>query len=808
METKDTLSSCSNSEEQQMQQIQDKAKKSCMVSFRKLHSHLKHLSHDNLKGTRIESGFKRAFATLFGQDVETFLGTMILNMDQLEKQLDKEEFQEIGSTASFKVLERQFQMFIKSRFYLDDEYVEMTRNKFLQYTQLTISEFRDTLIQHMESVKKSIDERAQHKREYNSWVNERQIQTAEDKVDTGKAVDASFRYNRSFGEESKEQDTSSRLGNDAHDDDADIQTHYMMKCQLAELKGNSVDTKFDKTSVLGKPVLPSLRNQSVVRQPNAFKSERAQMSKQRFASQVDVNKNLSKPVTQHYLPKKTESAFAKPDHVIASSSSRNSSKNMPRFSSNDMVHNHYLDEARKKTQERDRNSKTSVMPSARFQSTADGSKPKPRSNNQTSRSLPVSKSTRVTITAVPKADHSKSSSSFSDSKQFVCSTCHKCVFNANHDACITKLLKEVNSRAKVPSNKTTNRNKPVEQIRIAKKPERQIPTGHRFSIKKTSAVHEKTMTLRSCLRWKPTGKIFRTVGLRWVPTGKIFTPSTTKVDSEPPNGSNADITNQYESAQTLDVSAGTSNLSAGLKPQCQMTSVHNSSGLKPQCQMTSVHNSSGLKPQCQMTSVHNSSGLKPQCQMASDHVSSDPGPQCSTTVLEQDSFSPGPQSQENVPQVAESVTTSNELELLYSPMFSELINGNSPVVSKSSAVHAADNPDKRQQHNTTHTSTTTDVADPPPLNIHSTHQTPTQAPTVTAHENIIQAETNSENAQFDDDEFINIFSTPVQEQGETDGEMCMFALTVSRTEPKNIKEVMADFAWIESMQEELHQFDR
>ncbi|GJR70817.1 hypothetical protein Tco_0016882 [Tanacetum coccineum] len=97
--------------------------------------------------------------------------------------------------------------------------------------------------------------------------------------------------------------------------------------------------------------------------------------------------------------------------------------------------------------------------------------------------------------------------------------------------------------------------------------------------------------------------------------------------------------------------------------------------------MTSVHNSSGLKPQCQMTSVHNSSGLKPQCQMASDHVSSDPAPQCSTMVLEQDSLSPGPQSQENVPQVAETATTSNELELLYSPMFSELLNGTSHVVS-------------------------------------------------------------------------------------------------------------------------------
>ncbi|GJS93093.1 retrovirus-related pol polyprotein from transposon TNT 1-94 [Tanacetum coccineum] len=79
---------------------------------------------------------------------------------------------------------------------------------------------------------------------------------------------------------------------------------------------------------------------------------------------------------------------------------------------------------------------------------------------------------------------------------------------------------------------------------------------------------------------------------------------------------------------------------------------------------------------------------------------------------------------ENVPQIAETVTTSNELELLHSPMFSELLNETSPVVSKFSAVHAADNPDKRHQHNTTHTSTTTDVADPPPLNIHSTHQTP------------------------------------------------------------------------------------
>ncbi|GJU91099.1 hypothetical protein Tco_1303522 [Tanacetum coccineum] len=200
----------------------------------------------------------------------------------------------------------------------------------------------------------------------------------------------------------------------------------------------------------------------------------------------------------------------------------------------------FLYVAKKKIQERDRNSTTSVTTSARIQTTADDSKPKPRSNNQTSRSLPVSKSSRITITAVPKADHSKSSSSFSDSKQFVCSTCQKCIFNANHDACITKLLKEVNSRAKIQSHKTRNSNKPVDQKNHTQKPGRQIFTGHRFSPNKTSAVYEKTSP-RSDLRWKPTGRIFKSVGLRWIPTGKLFDSCTSKVDSEPPHGSNVDI---------------------------------------------------------------------------------------------------------------------------------------------------------------------------------------------------------------------------------------------------------------------------
>nr|GFB86442.1 Gag-Pol polyprotein [Tanacetum cinerariifolium] len=194
--------------------------------------------------------------------------------------------------------------------------------------------------------------------------------------------------------------------------------------------------------------------------------------------------------------------------------------------------------------------------------------------------------------------------------------------------------------------------------------------------------------------------------------------------------------------------------------------------------------------------------------MESIHVNFDELPHM---TLDQNSSHPVLKCQENVSHGDKTVTTLNELDLLFSSMFDELLNGSSKIVSKSSAVSAADAPNQQ---------------------------------------------THAENDQVADDEFINIFSTPVQDQGETssrhvdssnmhtfyqrypsehcwikdhpleqvignpsqsvrtrrqlesDAEMCMFALTVSRTEPKNIKEAMADSSWIELMQEELHQFDR
>ncbi|GJY52466.1 hypothetical protein Tco_0443313 [Tanacetum coccineum] len=365
---------------------------------------------------------------LFDQDVQTFTGIMYLNVDQLEKPVDKEEFQEIGSMDAFRVLKTRFHTFINSWFSSDDDDGQMTG-------------------------------KALHKREYDSRVNERQMQTKEGKVDTCKALDASLVVIKSSGTEFGKEDTRSKSGNDAdfkpvydeepmaednqdaeqcHDirpllaklidnkttenehlnkENKTLKKHYKelydsikatrtktieqttylithnaefkaqlqekgfaitaLKNELRKLTGNNVNTKFAKPSIFGKPILHPLRNQSVVRQSNAFKSERPTSSKPRFASQVDVKNDLPKPVTTHYLPKRKESAFAKPHHMIAPGSSR--------YSSNDMVHNHYLEEAKKNTQERGMNSRPSVMSYATSQSTTNGSKPKPRINDQKSR---------------------------------------------------------------------------------------------------------------------------------------------------------------------------------------------------------------------------------------------------------------------------------------------------------------------------------------------------------------------------------------------------------------------------------------
>ncbi|GJV43977.1 hypothetical protein Tco_1428513 [Tanacetum coccineum] len=365
-----------------------KAKERCMAYFRSLHSHLQVLSKDDFKGTRIEHGFKRAFMSLFGQDVDTFTRTMLLNVYQLQKQLDKDEFQEDGSMTAFWVTHESK---IDTGKALDNGLVVMESNGTESEVQDDSSKSRNDTDADDADIRPIYDEEQwQHGQILNETNSKAKIEKKIDVLETMNielehSVAKLRKENQTLKQNYKDlydsikitrskttEQTPSLLANNA-ELKARIQEKVFaiaaLKNDLRKLKGNSVDTKFDKTSVLGKPVLPSIRNQSVVRKPNAFKFDRDQMSKQWFASQIF--------------------------------------------------------------------------------------------------------------------------------------------------------------------------------------------TGHRFSPNKTSAVYEKT-SLRSNIRWKPTGRIFKSVGLRWIPTGMLFDSCTSKIDSEPPHGLNVDILNIHECKQTLDVSAGKS----------------------------------------------------------------------------------------------------------------------------------------------------------------------------------------------------------------------------------------------------------
>ncbi|GJS19277.1 hypothetical protein Tco_0447909 [Tanacetum coccineum] len=126
-----------------------------------------------------------------------------------------------------------------------------------------------------------------------------------------------------------------------------------LKKHIEKNKEKGVDTNFEKQSILGKPPLQPIRNQPVVRQPTAYKSDRSQLPRHRIASQVGVSHDLTKPVTPHSWPQVRKSSFAKRYAVNAHGPSRNNPKHVsfqsPRESvgSNNMVHNYYLEELRK-----------------------------------------------------------------------------------------------------------------------------------------------------------------------------------------------------------------------------------------------------------------------------------------------------------------------------------------------------------------------------------------------------------------------------------------------------------------------------
>ncbi|GJT35175.1 retrovirus-related pol polyprotein from transposon TNT 1-94 [Tanacetum coccineum] len=140
--------------------------------------------------------------------------------------------------------------------------------------------------------------------------------------------------------------------------------------------------------------------------------------------------------------------------------------------------------------------------------------------------------------------------------------------------------------------------------------------------------------------------------------------------------------------------------------------------------------------------------------------------------------------------------TEHELDLLFEAMYDDYIGGQPSAAPRT--VLAAQAPIVLQTSTTSTTIADTDVDE-----------------LETQQQHVL-------NTMLDGNTFVNPFATPSTSADEssssqyvdpsniheTNDDMCMYALTVSTLEPRNVKEAMTDPTWIESMQEELLQFKR
>ncbi|GJR83297.1 hypothetical protein Tco_0154082 [Tanacetum coccineum] len=172
-----------------------------------------------------------------------------------------------------------------------------------------------------------------------------------------------------------------------------------LKKLIENCKGKSVETQFNKPSVVRQPNAQRIPKPSVLGKPTPFSNspEMRSFQTKQSVNKTNVSDGLFKQVTQQNLPQIRKQAVRN-TNVIAPGPSRNCPKHVSHQSprekvgSNDMVHNYYLEKAKKSAQlqkDKEVNGKPSMIDPARLPNTANGCKPKPR-NWQASMSSRVS----------------------------------------------------------------------------------------------------------------------------------------------------------------------------------------------------------------------------------------------------------------------------------------------------------------------------------------------------------------------------------------------------------------------------------
>ncbi|GJU87800.1 retrovirus-related pol polyprotein from transposon TNT 1-94 [Tanacetum coccineum] len=162
------------------------------------------------------------------------------------------------------------------------------------------------------------------------------------------------------------------------------------------------------------------------------------------------------------------------------------------------------------------------------------SRPQPRSNQMKDKVLPNTSQVKFKKTEVedhPRisriSNQTKSVTACNDSLNsrtsnvnVVCATCGKCVFNSNHDACVSKFLNDVNARTKKPNVVPISTRKPKSQAN------KSVATPH----KKTVASESTTTNSKSYYRmlYKKTSKAWKWWIAQQCPSAYTWVPKTKK----------------------------------------------------------------------------------------------------------------------------------------------------------------------------------------------------------------------------------------------------------------------------------------
>nr|GEX00611.1 putative ribonuclease H-like domain-containing protein [Tanacetum cinerariifolium] len=197
----------------------------------------------------------------------------------------------------------------------------------------------------------------------------------------------------------------------------------VLKKLIEKLKGKSFDTKFEKSSVIRQPNAFKSQRPSILKKPTIFSDslEKKDCSKSKSVTKNNVSNDFSKPVTTQILPP-NKKLILKNTNVLA--------PGIPALKSNQLADRVMLNNSQGKKQEVE-DYRTNV----KF------------SNNKTS------------VTACNDSLNAKISNVI-----FVCVTCGKCVLNDNHDKCVLHYLNGVNFRTKMPMDVPISTRKPKRSV--------------------------------------------------------------------------------------------------------------------------------------------------------------------------------------------------------------------------------------------------------------------------------------------------------------------------------------------------------